>query len=68
MQPADSSRDPRRRVLTVTGTVEASASLPRRERTLVVYLGTGEPVRSGRSVPLIGEGPNGSDMVIEERR
>lgn len=67
MEPINSTREPRR-VLTITGTVQASATLPRRERTLTVFLGTGEPVLTGRTVALIGDGPTGSDMIIEERR
>ena len=38
MKPISSTREPTRRMLTVTGIVEASATLPARERTVTVTL------------------------------
>lgn len=57
-----------RQRLTSTRETKPSPSLPRRMRTLTYNLASGAPVADFTPVPLDGEGPSASEMLIKDRR
>lgn len=59
---------PPRQRLTSTRETKPSPSLPRRVRTLTYNLASGVPVADFKPVPLDGEGPTFSEMLIQDRR
>ena len=59
---------PPRQRLTSTQETKPSPSLPRRVRTLTYNLASGASGSNFKPVPLEGEGPTFSEMIIKDRK